>query len=142
MYVVGFDSEDERNIIDWTIDAFELRENSEAVTKYEILAAIGWLYDYSESIFFLLGDEKGLYEVHGSHCSCHGFEDQWDPESTSLTYLFSEKFHCPSYGFTHGDDTLVLDLIRKEAVEWAKKMGWDDELVNLDEFLVQKATKC
>jgi len=32
------------------------------------------------SAYFLLEDHKTkqLYEVFGSHCSCYGFEDQWE----------------------------------------------------------------
>jgi hypothetical protein len=28
-----------------------------------------------------------LYEVNGSHCSCHGLEGQWEPEETSWEAL-------------------------------------------------------
>jgi hypothetical protein len=28
-----------------------------------------------------------LYEVSGSHCSCYGLEDQWEPEETSIESL-------------------------------------------------------
>lgn len=28
-----------------------------------------------------------LYEVHGSHCSCHGLEEQWEPEETTLAAM-------------------------------------------------------
>ncbi len=28
-----------------------------------------------------------LYEVNGSHCSCYGLENQWDPESTTVEAL-------------------------------------------------------
>lgn len=31
---------------------------------------------------FVLFDKGGaLFEVNGSHCSCYGFEGQWEPES-------------------------------------------------------------
>lgn len=33
------------------------------------------------TIYFKAGK---LYEVYGSHCSCFGLEDQWDPEETTL----------------------------------------------------------
>lgn len=37
---------------------------------------------------FVLFDQKGkLYEVNGSHCSCYGLEDQWNPEETSVDAL-------------------------------------------------------
>lgn len=30
-----------------------------------------------------------LYEVNGSHCSCMGLEDQWEPEETSVVALLA-----------------------------------------------------
>ena len=40
------------------------------------------------SSFFLLKDkDEKLYEVHGSHCSCYGFEGQFDLEETSIEVL-------------------------------------------------------
>jgi hypothetical protein len=40
--------------------------------------------DGYEGYAFVLFEHNGqLYEVHGSHCSCHGLEGQWDPEETS-----------------------------------------------------------
>lgn len=30
---------------------------------------------------------RKLYEVIGSHCSCYGLEDQWDPQETSVAAL-------------------------------------------------------
>src|SRR5688572_23578212 len=30
-----------------------------------------------------------LYEVNGSHCSCNGLEDQWEPEETTVLALLS-----------------------------------------------------
>ena len=37
-----------------------------------------WGCDSDAFIVFKRGGQ--LYEVHGSHCSCYGFERQWDPE--------------------------------------------------------------
>ncbi|TXH11316.1 MAG: hypothetical protein E6R04_01665 [Spirochaetes bacterium] len=50
------------------------------------------------SAYFLVRDrETGLlYEVSGGHCSCYGFEGQWDPKITSKEYLLSE--HWPHRG--------------------------------------------
>lgn len=37
---------------------------------------------------FILFDQNGkLYEVNGSHCSCYGLEDQWDPEEVVLAEM-------------------------------------------------------
>lgn len=31
-----------------------------------------------------------LYEVHGSHCSCYGLEDQWSPEPVTIQDVLSD----------------------------------------------------
>lgn len=58
-----------------------------------------WGCDSSGWFLLLKGDD--LYEVHGSHCSCYGFEDQWTPEKTTVEYLLSQKFSfsCGGYDF-------------------------------------------
>ena len=54
--------------------------------NFEILFAV---YEddgcYGGRAFVLYQDKQSgeLYEVHGSHCSCYGLEEQWEPESTT-----------------------------------------------------------
>ncbi|MDY3987772.1 MAG: hypothetical protein UGF45_09865 [Massilioclostridium sp.] len=44
-----------------------------------------WMY---EGVAFVLFSQNGkLYEVNGSHCSCYGLEDQWDPEEVVLAEM-------------------------------------------------------
>lgn len=66
------------------------------IKKYKIIIAyesVGrWGCD-SSSFFLLQNKETEEYfEVHGSHCSCCGFEDQFSPERTTLRYLKSKRF--------------------------------------------------
>ncbi len=67
------------------------------IKRFDILVAFQWEGDYgcdSESFLLLKDRETGdLYENYGSHCSCDGFEGQFEPEKTSLEYLTSEKFN-------------------------------------------------
>jgi hypothetical protein len=46
---------------------------------------------YEGSAFVLFIEEDRLYGVYGSHCSCMGLEDQWEPEliewSCAVEYL-------------------------------------------------------
>ena len=42
---------------------------------------------YEGSAFVLFEREGKIYEVNGSHCSCYGLEDMWDPEETSVDAL-------------------------------------------------------
>lgn len=43
--------------------------------------------DYSGRAFALFLHEGKLYEVHGSHCSCNGLEECWDPSETDWATL-------------------------------------------------------
>lgn len=37
--------------------------------------------------FVLFRHDGRLFEVNGSHCSCHGLEGQWNPEETTKEAL-------------------------------------------------------
>lgn len=86
------------------------------LSKYKILIAYesvgSWGCD-SSSWFLLLDIYSGkLYETHGSHCSCYGFEDQFNPEETTLEYLKSDKFYLSTGGYDNDSDTNKV-LVRK-----------------------------
>ena len=54
-------------------------------------------YQGDAAVFYYdIRDEK-FYENHGSHCSCHGLEDCWDPEEINFSALF---LRCEKGGFT------------------------------------------
>lgn len=56
--------------------------------------------NYEGEAFVLMENDKGeLFECHGSHCSCYGMEDQWDPEETSLKALEYRAENGDYYGF-------------------------------------------
>lgn len=42
---------------------------------------------YEGYAFVLVSIDGTLYEVHGSHCSCHGLENQWEPEECDVAAL-------------------------------------------------------
>lgn len=59
--------------------------------KYQginVLLASYTYQDYSGSAFVLFERGGQLFEVHGSHCSCYGLEDQWTPEEVTLESLW------------------------------------------------------
>jgi len=69
----------------------EYEAPSDLVNKLDILIAYesvgSWGCD-SSSFFLVKDKETGvLYEVHGSHCSCYGFEGQFTLEETSVDAL-------------------------------------------------------
>jgi hypothetical protein len=68
----------------------EYEAEADVVNDLEILIgyeSVGsWGCDSSS--FFLLRDKDGkLFEVHGSHCSCYGFEGQFTLEETTIEAL-------------------------------------------------------
>lgn len=91
----------------------EYNVKQEEVDNYDILIAYESVgaYGCDSSSFFLLRhkETKVLYENHGSHCSCYGFEGQFTPEETSLDYLKSDNF----YFCTGGYDSSGRGNIRK-----------------------------
>jgi len=91
------------------------------VNRFDILIAYqsvgSWGCDSSS--FFLLRDRQTgeLFENHGSHCSCYGFEGQWSPEQTTLEYLQSEHFNFGTGGYDDDDEKH-----RREVKEFIAKM--------------------
>ena len=60
-------------------------DNKEILIAYESVGSCGC----DSSSFFLLRDKTSgeLFEIHGSHCSCYGFEGQLNLESSSISSL-------------------------------------------------------
>lgn len=84
--------------------------------------------DTYEGKAFVLFERNGkLYEVNGSHCSCFGFEDQWDPEEASIAELrhrmeegeLGEDHACGDYDNFADELREVLD--RYENLKGGKK---------------------
>lgn len=69
---------------------------ADLVNKYEILIAHLSDPDYEEWSFFLLRNKETgeLFENHASHCSCGGFEEQFEPKATTIAYLTSDNFYA------------------------------------------------
>jgi hypothetical protein len=68
------------------------------IERYFILIAEVNGDGYEESSYFLLLEKSSgeLYEVHGGHCSCYGFEGQFEPEKVELLYLLSDHSYFGS----------------------------------------------
>lgn len=81
------------------IEKTDIEKAEEALKNMAVLVAYesvgSWGCDSSS--FFLLQDKetKKLFEVHGSHCSCYGFEGQLQLEETSVDAL---KFRIKEAG--------------------------------------------
>lgn len=70
-----------------------------------ILLASYTYEDYSGDAFVLFEKGGKLFEVNGSHCSCYGLEDQWEPEETTKEALLSRNWY-------HGDSKTFKGLIK------------------------------
>lgn len=74
--------------------SYEFKVERSELDKMEFLIAYIEEANWEGYAYFLVRDrETGLlYEVHGGHCSCNGFEDQWGPEIASKEYLLSDHW--------------------------------------------------
>jgi hypothetical protein len=85
---------------------------------HDVIVAYEHVGDYgcdSSSMFVLRHRQSGeLFMVTGSHCSCHGFEDQFDLQSVTDKYLHTKFYFCT--GGYDGDGArhreLVYDYLR------------------------------
>lgn len=91
----------EKEIKKHFVDEYEAREDE--VKKYNVLIAYesvgSWGCDSSS--YFLLKEKstKKFFEVRGNHCSCCGFESQFEPEEAEIEYLKSDKFYMGCGGY-------------------------------------------
>ena len=68
-----------------------------------ILYAVYDNEDYQGSAGVIFFKEDKLYQVTGSHCSCYGLEDQWEPEEVEIDVMLglNERGASP-YGLDYG----------------------------------------
>lgn len=69
----------------------EIENAKNALDNMDVLVAYESVGDYgcdSSSFFLLRSRNDGkLYEIHGSHCSCYGFEGQFHLDETTIEAL-------------------------------------------------------
>lgn len=78
-----------------------------ALVGAEVIVASYTYEDYSGRAYVLFERDGKLFEVHGSHCSCYGLEDQWEPEQASRDALL----HRLSKGTWYHDEPSVKDAV-------------------------------
>jgi hypothetical protein len=72
-------------------------EDYDVLIAYESVGAYGC---DSSSWFLLQSKETGkFFTASGSHCSCYGFEGQFDLEESPLEYLQSDNFEMGTGGY-------------------------------------------
>lgn len=88
--LADFVGKTETEIKQHLIDSYEATR--EEVNRFDILVAYECEDSYEGSSHFLLRERAtgNVFEVHGGHCSCYGYEGQFKPEATTKKYLLSE----------------------------------------------------
>ena len=65
---------------------------------------------YEGSAFVLFRRDGQLYEVNGSHCSCYGLENQWDPELTTVEALRHRLTNGTLGADSYYDNSFAIEL--------------------------------
>lgn len=84
------------------------------IIAYESVGS--WGCDSSSFFLFVNNKTDELFELHGSHCSCHGFEGQFFLEKTDKQYLLSDHFGICTGGyddFAAQNVKTIKDFIKK-----------------------------
>lgn len=82
--------EDARDVFIQFEGAYSDEEKSKSIEKHsneKILFASYGCESYEGSAWLLFENDGKIFEINGSHCSCYGLEDQWDPEEVFLEAL-------------------------------------------------------
>lgn len=110
--ISGF-GEDANSVYVGFID-YSVRDYVKIPKQYKILYA-DYTYEYYYGDAYVLGFDKEqnkFFEVHGSHCSCYGLEDQWEPEYfddvKQLQFLCEMRFsNRPEDGYSRWAESSV-----------------------------------
>lgn len=73
-----------KNIEMWLEKKQQMKALIEQWKPINILFATYGCQEYEGSAWVLFERDGKLFEVNGSHCSCYGLEDQFEPEETRL----------------------------------------------------------
>lgn len=71
-----------------------------AIYKGVKILFAGYYGGYEGEAFVLFAKGGKLYEVYGSHCSCYGLENQWEPEVCVLKEIIKRidtDYHFSSF---------------------------------------------
>ena len=82
-------------------------------TDEELLLASYETPGYDGMAFVLFQRDGQLFEVHGSHCSCYGLENQWNPEATTWEALAMRPrpTTISGYGYIHDYYGMSDDMV-------------------------------
>lgn len=109
-----YSGKDEATIKAEIVSAYEIKGEGDPATLVPGDILVAWMTDgsYDSQAFHLLRDAEGYLVNHSSHCSCHGYEEQWEPERTTLAAL---KRQAENGEFVYGDESsnaMIVELVR------------------------------
>jgi hypothetical protein len=103
-------------LLGWA-DVDEIRSAFEVAPEHwagvEVLAAWSEYESYEGSAWVLFRRAGKLYEVNGGHCSCYGFEGQWEPSEVTT----AEIEHRMTEGWTYHRVSSLYPAIREVLAE-------------------------
>lgn len=114
LYLEDLSGMSEEEVKQHIVSSYEVEPS--IVDKYEILVAYesvgSWGCDSSSWILLKEKSTGDLFETNGSHCSCYGFEGQFEPEETSVEYLQSDRFYFCCGGYD-GNEAENVSKVKK-----------------------------
>lgn len=82
--ITGFDNESPNSVYkEFHEHSWGSSDNEFPLPKHLKILYADYTYEDYSGDAYVLGynfDKQQWFEVHGSHCSCYGLEDQWDEE--------------------------------------------------------------
>lgn len=116
LLLADYEGMKKKDLKDYICADFEV--SMKELNRFDILIAYkhvgSWGCD--SSAWFLLREKASgkLFENSGGHCSCYGFEGQFEPGETSKAYLVSDKFYFSHGGYDDENHTeRVVDYIKR-----------------------------
>ena len=105
LYLSDFDGFTEKEVRNHLITTYSA--GIEKLNALHILIAYESEDSYDGQSWFLFQKKHSgdLFEMSASHCSCYGFEDQFDLEEITLEFLKSSRFRVPISSYSYGGDS-------------------------------------
>lgn len=102
---------------------YDFAITEETMKGVNIILASYTYRDYEGDAFVLFIKEGKIYEVNGSHCSCYGLEEQWEPEEINIEELKNRIFtHYCFEGCQHELQKLIIETEINELIkQYTKK---------------------
>lgn len=116
----------DEELISHIVSSYEVDEAT--VRKYEFLVAYESVGSYgcdSSSFFIMKNKETGsLAWNFGGHCSCYGFEGQFEPEDMPDAWFVRDDFYISTGGYD--DNSTANELAVRQWIKENIKKGTPD----------------